>query len=313
MLNPKGANVLVTGGCGFIGSHLVERLCRAGANVTVVDNESTGDRANLAAVRDEISLRRLDLRDPAFAAWLGGQSFDGIFHLASTAYVPPSIEDPYFDFDNNPHNTIKLLEALRISGFPGVLVVTSSAAVYGNPKKLPIAEEDPIDPISPYGVGKLAMERYVATYSEHYGLRAAAMRLFSAYGPRQRKQVVYDFIRKLAADPERIEILGDGSQERDLIFAADVAEAALAISRNGALEGEVYNIATGTSHSTEELARFVAEAMGVEPELDFTGSVRPGDPDRWQADIGRLAALGFRPSVDLREGVRRTVDWFQAR
>ena len=178
MLDPQGASVLVTGGCGFLGSHLVERLRRAGARVTVVDNESTGDRANLAAVADEVTLHRFDLRDPAFAAWLGSESFDGIFHLASTAYVPPSIEDPYFDFDNNPHNTIKLLETLRVSGFSGVLVVTSSAAVYGNPARLPIAEEDPIDPISPYGVGKLAMERYVATYSQHYGLRAAAMRLY---------------------------------------------------------------------------------------------------------------------------------------
>lgn len=312
MLNLQGSRVLVTGGCGFLGSHLVERLRAAGAEVTVVDNGSTGDLENLAAVRREISLLELDVRSPAFAAWLGANAFDAVFHLASTAYVPPSIEDPYFDFDNNAHGTIKLLEAMRGSGNSGVLIATSSAAVYGEPRTLPIDEGAPLDPISPYGISKLTMERYVATYARHYGLRAASLRLFSAYGPRQRKQVVFDFIRKLARRPEALEILGDGRQERDLVFAEDVARAALLVSREGKLEGEVYNVATGVSCTTLDLAHKVAAAMGLDPRLEYTGRVRAGDPDRWQADISRLRALGFEPEVDLDEGVRRTVAWFRA-
>ena len=312
MLNLQDSRILVTGGCGFLGSHLVEELHAAGARVTVVDNVSTGDPRNLAAVWEEISFHRLDVRSPAFAAWLGANAFDGVFHLASTAYVPPSIEDPYFDFDNNAHATIKLLEAMRNSGNrESVFIATSSAAVYGEPRSLPIDEQASLDPISPYGISKLTMERYVATYARHFGLRSASLRLFSAYGPRQRKQVVYDFIRKLARRPEALEILGDGRQERDLVFAEDVASAALAVSRDGALEGEVYNVATGVSCTTVELANEVAAAMGLEPELEFTGRVRAGDPDRWQADISRLRALGFEPRVGLDEGVRRTVAWFR--
>ena len=312
MLNLQGAGVLVTGGCGFLGSHLVEQLHAAGAQVTVVDNGSTGDQQNLAAVREEISLLKLDVRSPAFGAWLGANSFDAVFHLASTAYVPPSIDDPYFDFDNNAHGTIKLLEAMRCSdNGKSVFIVASSAAVYGDPMTLPIDEQAPLDPISPYGISKLTMERYVATYARHYGLRAASLRLFSAYGPRQRKQVVYDFIRKLARRPEALEILGDGRQERDLVFAEDVARAALEVSRSGKLEGEVYNVATGVSCTTLDLAHKVAAAMDLDPRLEYTGKVRAGDPDRWQADISRLQALGFQPAVDLDEGVRRTVAWFR--
>lgn len=312
MLKLEGAKALVTGGGGFLGSHLVERLCREGARVSVVDNQSTADPRNLDSVREQVSLHRLDVRSPAFAAWLGSNVFDAIFHFASTAYVPPSIEDPYSDFDNNAHGAIKLLEAVRNSeNRKATLIVASSAAVYGNPKSLPIEEDAALDPISPYGVGKLTMERYTATYSKTYGIRAAVLRLFSAYGPRQRKQVVYDFIRKLAEDPTTLEILGDGKQQRDLVFAEDVAQAALAVRREAPLEGEVYNVATGTATTTLELAQTVAQAMGLEPRFTFTGVVRPGDPHRWQADISRLRGVGYRPSVELAEGVGRTVAWFR--
>ncbi len=190
----QGKSVLVSGGAGFLGSHLVEQLTSAGAVVTIVDDLSTGHRENLSAVSDAVELKVLDIRQSIWEQILNDNQYDVIFHLAANAYVPPSVERPAWDYQINLDSTFRLLEALHTIKWPGVLIYASSAAVYGNPVRIPICEDDPTVPISPYGVAKLAAERYNAVYSQLYGLRSASLRFFSLYGPRQRKQVVYDLI-----------------------------------------------------------------------------------------------------------------------
>ncbi|MBI4492675.1 MAG: GDP-mannose 4,6-dehydratase [Chloroflexi bacterium] len=301
--------VLITGGAGFIGSHLAEAALAEGAQVTVVDEVATG-RCEHQDGLSNLEVIEARVGTDAFASLLRSGRFDTIFHLAGSGYVPPSVEDPYFDFERNLHPTIRLLECLRLHRLATPLVFASSATVYGAPRELPIAESAPLDPVSPYGVSKLASERYVAVYARLYGLRAASMRLFSVYGPRQRKQVVYDLIDRLHRNPEVLTILGDGTQERDFTYVTDVAQAALLIAARGALAGETYNVATGETCSTLELAREVAAALGLDPQLRFTGAVRPGDADRWAADISRVRALGYAPRVDLRQGIRETVAWY---
>jgi UDP-glucose 4-epimerase len=310
MFNPM--KVLVTGGAGFIGSHLVEDLVKRDACVTVVDNLATGDRANLTAVSSRIEFQVMDVAGSDFGTLLAKQNFDAIFHLAANAYVPPSVNDPSFDYHSNLEASFRMFEVLRRVHYPGKLINFSSAAVYGEPSRLPIRETDPVIPISPYGVSKLAIERYAHVYARLYGLRVASLRLFSVFGPGQRKQVVYDLINKLAHNPNLVEILGDGSQTRDLNYVTDVVQAALKVAENAPLVGETYNTASGCSYSIRDLIQVLCEVMNVQPVLNFSGHVRPGDPNRWECDITCLQQLDYEPQVSLKEGIRRTVDWFMA-
>jgi nucleoside-diphosphate-sugar epimerase len=155
------------------------------------------------------------------------------------------------------------------------------------------------------------MERYIYVFSQLYGIKAASLRLFSVYGPRQCKQIVFDFINKISNNA-RLEILGDGTQVRDLVYVDDVIQALLLIAQQGPLQGEVYNVATGKGCTTLELAEIVYQAMGLEPNYYFTGTVRPGDPNVWVADITRIRKLGFDPTFSLEVGIKKTLDWYQA-
>lgn len=298
--------ILVTGGAGFIGSHLVEHLVAAGAPVTVVDNLATGCLEHLEAVAAKVKLVVGDLEDVLRLKRIRLEEYGCVFHLAANSYIPPSVANPAFDFHANLQNTFALLEALRQTANAPGLVNVSSAAVYGNPVRLPIRETDPTIPIAPYGVSKLAAERYVAVYSLLYGLRAVSVRLFSIYGPRQRKQVVYDLFRKLHANPKRLEILGDGSQARDFTYVQDVVQALVLVATAAPNHGEVYNVASGTTHTIAELAEACCRVSGLRPEIVYTGQIRPGDAERWTVDISLLKQLGFDPRTNLDTALTET-------
>ena len=301
--------VLITGGAGFIGSHLAEDLVKAGASVTIVDDLSTGRLTNLSNISNRVIILEQDIRKIRWEEVLGKKEYDVIFHLAANAYVPPSVKRPKWDYEINLNGTIRLIESLRQRKWPGSLVYASSAAVYGNPTKIPIDETDLTMPISPYGVGKLAAERYVAVYSQLYGLRAASARLFSQFGPRQRKQVIYDFIQKLNQNPHEIFVHGDGSQVRDFNYVSDTTQAVMLIVEAGSMSGEVYNIASGRECSIRELLEILSRILNVCPKYLYSGNVRPGDPEKWSVDITKLKNLGYQPFVSLEEGLKKTVQW----
>jgi UDP-glucose 4-epimerase len=306
-----GTSALVTGGAGFIGSHLVERLVSLGAAVTVLDDLSTGCRQNLSGVADRIELLPVELGEALRTGAIPASRFDFVFHLAANPYIPASVEDPALDYRCNLAASFALLETLRALPRCPVLVIASSAAVYGNPSQLPIREQDPTVPISPYGVSKLAAERYLAVYASIFGLPALSLRLFSVYGPRQRKQVVYDLMNRLRSDPSRLEVIGDGSQERDLSFVTDVTEAFLVAATRSPARGESLNVASGASLTIADLVKAVCRACEVFPTVCYTGRTRPGDAERWSVDVSRLAALGHSPRTRLGEGLRSVRDWIR--
>jgi len=305
-------NVLVTGGAGFIGSHLVERLVALGASVTALDHAPRVGLRNLEAVRDRIQYVDIDLVDARPVDLLTGVRPDFIFHLAAGAQVEASIEDPRRDLDRNAVATLNLLEAVRKASPESVIVYTSSAVVYTGGERQPIKEEDPTGPTTPYGVSKLAAECYVSVYARIYRLRSAVLRLFSVYGPRLRKQIVFDLMRKLQANANSLVLQGDGTESRDLTFVADVVEALLTVAKRGALVGEAYNVATGRQVATRDIAECLARAMKHKPQIEFSGTSNAGDTKFWSADTAKLSSLGYAPSIDLEEGVRRTVAWFHS-
>lgn len=304
-------SVLVTGGAGFIGSHMVEALLQAGAVVSVVDNLCSGSWRNLKVSEEQVIFRQMDISSPSFENLVVSNDYDAIFHLAANAYIPPAVANPTYDFNVNLLAPFHMFEALRRHDKHPVIIVMSSAAVYGNPVHIPVKEEDPTVPVSPYGVSKLGMERYLAVFCRLYGFRAAALRLFSVYGPRQHKQIVYDFICKLSKNPHDMELIGDGSQVRDLVYVDDVVQAALQIVQNAPLEGEVYNVGFGEGYTTREIAETISHVMHVSPTYSFTGAVRPGDTEKWIANIDRLRALGFLPQTPLEQGIAQTIAWYR--
>lgn len=298
---------LVLGGAGFIGSHIVDEIGARGETCIVVDDLSNGSAERLRG--DHVQLVVDDAASERVTQWIEHRPFRGILCLAGSAYVPPSVDDPAMDLEANLALPFNLLLALRRSEHRSPLVLASSAAVYGDPNVVPIGDETPVDPISPYGVSKLAAERYAAVFARLYGLKTASIRLFSVYGPRQRKQVVYDLGRKMLASPEDVEVLGDGSQSRDLVHVTDAARAFLHVADHGPLHGETYNVATGDDVTIRKIISGLAENLDVEPQLRFTGAVRPGDPERWVGAAERLTDLGFRPRTSWRDGVETVARW----
>lgn len=288
--------ILVTGGAGFIGSHVVAALRAQGHAVHIADLQAP----------DPFDLRTGDL--PGLLRHVAPTA---IIHLAGHAIVADSIADPHRDLETNLIPTFFLLEAIRAVCPLTPLLFASTGAVYGSHATRPFTEEDPVFPVPPYAVSKLAAERYCASYAAVYGLRTASLRLFSVFGPGQRKQVVYDLVRKLLANPTRLEMFGDGSQVRDFNPVANIATAFLVALHRAAFTGEVYNVGGPEALSIQTLAERLSEILGVSPEFSFTGANRNGDAECWLADSSKLLSLGYHPGISLRQGLIETIDWIR--
>lgn len=303
-----GIRILVTGGAGFIPSHLVDLLVARGAQVTVLDDLSAGKRENLAQVAGDIrfvegSVADAELVDQVVA----GQEM--VFNFAANADVPRSVKHPRTDFAANALGAHLVFDACRRHEVRRVLQA-STAAVYGEPRYTPMDEEHPLRPISPYGASKLAAEALGRAYHHTYGLPFTAIRIFNTYGPRQPRYVIYDLFRKLERDRDQLEVLGTGEQVRDYCYVADTAAAFVTVALDDATIGEVYNIAGGQPVSIRELVAMILETLGLpETVSHYTGQSWPGDITRLVADLTRLRERGFAPTVDLREGLRRFAEW----
>jgi len=304
--------VLVTGGAGFIGSHLVDRLVRDGCRVRVVDNLSSGRVENIKRHVEANTIEFIvgDLKDPQ-AALRAVEGVDVVFHFAANPEVRVSTTNPEIHFNENVVATFNLLEAMRKKGIKE-LVFASSSSVYGEPEEIPVDENAPIRPVSVYGASKAACEALMHAYSRLYGIKAIVLRYANVVGPRLRHGVVRDFINKLLKNSTELEILGDGKQVRSYIYIDDAVEAAMIAWRKTEGNYEVYNAASEDWITVDEVADEVIAAMGLKdakkvycPVLHGVGW--PGDVKRIALKIDKLRKLGFRPVMNSREAIRTSI------
>ena len=299
---------VVTGGAGFIGSHVVDALLARGDEVVVVDSLARGKRENVAAAAD---LRVRDIREPLDDLFAEIEP-EAVFHLAAQADVRASVEDPVDDAETNVIGTIRVLDAARRHGSGQVVFTSTGGAIYGECDE-PAAEGDALEPLSPYGAAKLTAEEYLRTFNRLYGLNHVALRYGNVYGPRQDPHgeagVVAIFLGA-AARGEQPRIYGDGSQTRDYVYVGDAARATLAALGH---EGGVFNVGTGRATSVTELWERCRATSGSELEA-LLAPARAGELQRSVLDPTRAAAeLGFQAFVELDEGIRATWDWIHAR
>jgi len=300
---------LVTGGAGFIGSNLVRALLERGDDVRVLDNFSTGSRGNLDGLDVEVVEGELRSYERVHNAVRG---VEVVFHLGALGSVPRSVQDPLTTSAVNVEGTLNVLLAARDEGVRRV-VFASSSSVYGSSAALPAHEASPVDPISPYGVAKLAAERYCVSFSRVYeSFETVVLRYFNVFGPRQNPFSQYAAAVPLfitwIANGEPVTIFGDGEQSRDFTYVQNVVEANLAAASAPGANGRIFNVAAGSPASVNELADAIGELLGKPVEKRFRPP-RAGDIRNSFADIGAAREiLGWEPSVGLREGLRLTAE-----
>jgi len=304
---------LVTGGAGFIGSHLVEALLERGQRVRVLDNFSTGSRANLDGVRSRIDLVEGDITDVATVV-RAMQGVEVVYHQAALASVPRSIANPLATHRACVDGTLQILLAARDARVRRVVYAASSSA-YGNNPSLPRRESDQTLPMSPYAVAKLAGEQYCAAFSEVYGLETVRLRYFNVFGPRQSPDSPYAAVIPLflqaLSQGKAPRIQGDGKQTRDFTYIADVVRANLLAGEAPGVSGQVYNVACGKRTSLLQLVEHLNEILGTDIPAEHAAA-RPGDVRHSLADISSARAdLEYEPTTDMLTGLRKTVEWWQ--
>lgn len=301
---------LVTGGAGFIGSHLVKRLVRDGCQVRVVDNLATGQLCRLDPVRAAIELIEADLADEAVAR-RAVEGIDYVLHQAAVPSVQRSVNDPIGTHRANVTATLNLLESARRAGVRRLIYAASSSA-YGDTEALPKREAMPADPLSPYALQKFAGERYCKIYRELYGLETVSLRYFNVFGPGQDPRSEYSavipkFVAALLAG-RPLTIYGDGEQSRDFTYIDNVVEANLLALKAPDAAGKVCNIGCGERITLNQLVALLEKQLGVQARIHH-GPPKPGDVRHSLADISRAKALlGYQPKVTIEEGLRRTVE-----
>jgi UDP-glucose 4-epimerase len=290
------SQVIVTGAAGFIGQALVRHLMAAGERVLGVDRHPSAVEPSL----------RIDLSTSgALLEYV--EEGATIFHMAASADVAASVRDPRYDLTNTFAPLFEVLESARHRR--ARVIFPSTASVFDMAQPLPLAERTPQRPVSPYGAAKVAGEAYCSAYWRSYGTDVRVARLFSVYGIGMRRFAIHDLIRKIQRDPTTLEVLGDGTQVRDYLYIDDAVRGLVAVAERGQ-PGEDYNLASGVPVRLLDLAREIATLMG-HPDIRLvpTGRSFPGDTPRWYADVTKAHALGFAPTVPLRDGLLRTIAW----
>jgi UDP-glucuronate 4-epimerase len=313
-----GKHILVTGGAGFIGSHLTRRLLGRGDQVTVLDDfndfyDPARKRANIEPFLDNSAYKLVegDIRDETLVDELFRDSgFDGVVHLAARAGVRPSLQEPILYEDTNCIGTLRLLEAARAHG-PEIFIFGSSSSVYGINKKVPFSEADEVNqPISPYATTKRAGELLCYNYSHLYGLRTACLRFFTVYGPAQRPEMAIHKFTDILARGETIPLFGDGGSRRDYTYIDDIIDGVVA-TLDLAPDFEILNLGGAETTALSDLVQWLADELGVEPKIEVLPD-QPGDVPITYADVTKAKALvGYSPKVPIREGLKRFVEWYR--
>jgi len=311
-------HVFLTGGAGFIGSHLTRRLLGRGDRVTVLDDFNdfyapSIKRRNVAPLLEQDGYRLVegDIRDAGLVESLfSGNDYTAVVHLAARAGVRPSLREPILYEEVNCIGTLRLLEAARRCG-PRVFVFGSSSSVYGVNEKVPFAEDDRVEkPISPYATTKRSGELLCYNYHHLYGLKVSCLRFFTVYGPAQRPEMAIHKFTDLLARGETVPLYGDGSSRRDYTFVDDIVDGLVAVM-DLAPGFEILNLGGAETTALKDLVQWIAAELAVEPRIDYLPD-QPGDVPITYADVSKAhRLLGYSPKVPIREGLRRFVAWYR--
>ena len=306
--------VLVTGGAGFIGSHLVDSLLKLGYEVRVVDNLSSGFIENLKQHFSKPCFEFIkgDLKDKEVCK-KAVEDIEVVFHLAANPEVKVSVTEPKIHFNENVLVTFNLLETCRQEGSIRKFIFASSSTVYGDAEVFPTPEEHVLKPISVYGASKAACEALICSYAYLYGFKAAAVRYANIVGPRLRHGVIYDFIMKLKRNPNVLEVLGDGTQRKSYLYISDAIEATLLITDKLKENFEAYNVGNEDWVTVSEIAQIVSSVLGLKPKIVFTGGTPdgrgwPGDVKFMLLSIEKIKRLGWKPKYSSREAIKLTAE-----
>lgn len=285
--------ILITGERGYIGRYLLRNGIGLNGTEIVLFSEKT-DLLDFPKVNSELKSLKPDI----------------IIHCAGASSVINSLNNPYSDFEKNVLTTRNLLEAIRLNCSYTHFIYLSSAAVYGNPKKMPIVESVELNPISPYGFSKVCSETLIQQYINIYGFKCTVLRIFSIYGDGIEKQVVYDIFNKFFdSKNQQVELFGTGSEERDFIHIEDFKQIIKMIIQEKVTG--TYNVASGQSVKIRDLTEIIKRIIGSEKNVGFKGENRKGDPVKWQVDIDKIKDLGFQPSISLEEGINMYYEWYR--
>ena len=290
--------LLIVGSRGFIGSHCMDFFSR--------DHEVWGCDVILDYTTPKYI--PIDAVDSDFLNLFQQLDFDVCINCSGAASVPFSLEKPFNDFKLNTLNVFKLLDAIRQYAPKCKFITMSSAALYGNPEELPIKEDARMAPVSPYGCHKMMAEMICEEFYKHWGIKTCCLRIFSAYGPRLRKQLFWDMYNKVQKEKE-LTLWGTGNETRDFIYVKDVVQILDLLIRCGKFEGTIYNAANGVQKSIAEVASTFVNVLGSDVRIVFTNETRKGDPLNWEADISKIKMLGYTPQYSLEQGIKEYIDW----
>ena len=296
--------VILTGAGGFLAGHFAAAFAAAGWRTIGIGRSDPNSQAERFA-----AFHLNDLSDPdRILSVIEECAPDALVHLAAPASVPHSMRNPRADFYGHALPTVNVFEAVRLAGAPIRVVLVSSAAVYGNPAALPVGEDAPLAPISPYGFHKLHQELLLDEYVQLHAMRGCKVRVFSTYGENLRRLAVWEMMRRALAGDRHV--LGSGEETRDYIYAGDAGRAVALIADRAEFRGEAVNLASGEEISIRALAAEVYRLAGIREPPQFTGEAMPGSPAHWRAGVARLRALGFEPP-SWSSGLARTIEWIR--
>lgn len=299
-------SVIVTGSFGFLGQYISREFMSAGWNVIGIDR-----RRKESEVFPHLKLNEhhiIDIHTEQFESLLGQNKPDLIVHVAGPASVADSFENPANDFNSSIKLAFHILDSIRRISPQTKFIFLSSAAVYGNPTYLPVKENETQHPISPYGYHKMICELLIKEYVSIFQIPACSARIFSAYGPGLKRQVVWDICQKALNDPS-IELSGTGNESRDFIHADDIAQAIRLIADRGSFTGGAYNVANGREIRIAELVKVITSTLQKDNIVNFSGLVRSGDPLQWSADVSELIHLGYQQKISFEEGIQDYTKW----
>jgi len=309
----KYKDVVVTGGAGFIGSHIVDKLVEEQCQVTVIDSLISGNLKFIEHLRDKIQFVKADIRDEDILQKICSKK-DTIFHFAADPDVRSSVTSPTNSFNVNVHGTFLILECMRRLKIPNIVFASSGGTLYGQVDVFPTPEETPFRPISAYGATKAVTEAYLSAYASSYGITAVSLRYANIFGPRSTHGVMIDFYNKLKKDSKKLEILGDGKQIKSYLYITDCIEASLLAAKSVTKGYEAFNIGTESWTTVKQIADTITDELGLKKvKYTYTGGEAgwTGDVFKMLLSIEKLKKLGWTPKVSTEEGIHQYIRWLK--